>query len=169
MVEFTYHFNLPWDTHGTTPANCPQVPTIEARTTAKGEKRYRVKVRLLGQAPRTRTFKRLTDAKAWAAAAETDLSRGDHVPTTAQRRTTLADLKSFCLAMVQADQLGIPIGRVLRVQSHEMRIKRRQRAEEKAQKVPVKIMVPLVLFILPCLFIVVIGPGALKIIGIFSS
>src|SRR5689334_3519900 len=68
------------------------MPTIEPRTTAKGEKRYRVKVRLLGQAPRTRTFKRLTDAKAWAAAAETDLSRGDHVPTTAQRRTTLADL-----------------------------------------------------------------------------
>ena len=83
-------------------------------------------------------------------------------------RTTLADLKSFCLAMVQADQLGIPIGRVLRIQSHEMRVKRRQRAEEKAQKVPVKIMVPLVLFILPCLFIVVIGPGVLRIVAVFS-
>lgn len=66
--------------------------TIETRTTANGDKRYRVKVRLLGQEPRTRTFKRLTDAKAWAKAAETDLSRGEHVPTTAQRRTTLADL-----------------------------------------------------------------------------
>ncbi|MFC4785181.1 type II secretion system F family protein [Nocardioides sp. MAHUQ-72] len=83
-------------------------------------------------------------------------------------RSTLSDLKSFCLAMVQADQLGIPIGRVLRIQSQEMRVKRRQRAEEQAQKVPVKIMVPLVLFILPCLFLVVIGPGAIKIAGIFS-
>ena len=83
-------------------------------------------------------------------------------------RSTLDDLKSFCLAMVQADQLGIPIGRVLRIQSQEMRVKRRQRAEEKAQKVPVKIMVPLVLFILPCLFIVVIGPAAIRIVGVFA-
>src|SRR6476469_5674948 len=83
-------------------------------------------------------------------------------------RSTLSDLKSFCLAMVQADQLGIPIGRVLRIQSNEMRVKRRQRAEEKAQKVPVKIMVPLVLFILPCLFIVVLGPAAIRIVGVFS-
>ena len=80
----------------------------------------------------------------------------------------LDDLKSFCLAMVQADQLGIPIGRVLRIQSHEMRVKRRQRAEEKAMKVPVKIMVPLVLFILPCLFIVVIGPAVIRIVDAFS-
>ena len=64
-------------------------------------------------------------------------------------RTSLADLKSFCLAMVQADSLGIPIGRVLRIQSREMRTKRRQRAEEKAQQVPVRMMIPLVLFILP--------------------
>jgi tight adherence protein C len=84
-------------------------------------------------------------------------------------RTTIADLKSFCLAMVQADQLGIPIGRVLRIQSKEMRVKRRQRAEEKAMKVPVKIMVPLVLFILPCLFIVVIGPGVLRMVDAFSK
>jgi tight adherence protein C len=84
-------------------------------------------------------------------------------------RSTIADLRSFCLAMVQADQLGIPVGRVLRVQSKEMRVKRRQRAEEKAQKVPVKIMVPLVLFIMPCLFIVVIGPGAITMVRAFSS
>lgn len=83
-------------------------------------------------------------------------------------RSSLADLKSFCLAMVQADQLGIPIGRVLRIQSNEMRVKRRQRAEEQAQKVPVKIMVPLVLFILPCLFVVILGPAAIRIIGVFA-
>ena len=83
-------------------------------------------------------------------------------------RTSMKDLRSFCLAMVQADNLGVPIGRVLRVQSKEMRVKRRQRAEEKAQQVPVKIMIPLVLFILPCLFLVVGGPAALAMIDTFS-
>jgi tight adherence protein C len=84
-------------------------------------------------------------------------------------RTTLKDLKSFCLAMVQADQLGIPIGRVLRVQSKEMRTKRRQRAEEKAQKVPVKILFPLIFFILPCIFIVILGPVVLSMMDFFGS
>jgi tight adherence protein C len=83
-------------------------------------------------------------------------------------RTSLDDLRAFCTSMVQADSLGIPIGRVLRIQSEEMRTKRRQRAEEKAQQVPVKIMVPLVLFILPCLFIVVMGPAAIGIMDAFS-
>lgn len=84
-------------------------------------------------------------------------------------RSTLADLRSFCLAMVQADQLGIPISRVLRIQSKEMRTKRRQRAEEKAQKVPVKILFPLIFFILPCLFIVVLGPAVLQLSGLFGA
>lgn len=84
-------------------------------------------------------------------------------------RTALRDLKSFCLAMVQADQLGIPISRVLRVQSSEMRVKRRQRAEEKAQQVPIKILFPLVLFILPCLFIVILGPVAISMMKTFSG
>lgn len=84
-------------------------------------------------------------------------------------RSTLDDLRAFCTSMVQADSLGIPIGRVLRIQSQEMRTKRRQRAEEKAQQVPVKIMIPLVLFILPCLFIVVIGPAGIGIMDAFSG
>lgn len=84
-------------------------------------------------------------------------------------RSSLADLKSFCLAMVQADSLGIPIGRVLRIQSSEMRTKRRQRAEEQAQQVPVRIMIPLVLFILPCLFIVILGPAGIQIADTFAS
>ena len=84
-------------------------------------------------------------------------------------RTSLADLKSFCLAMVQADSLGIPIARVLRIQSSEMRTKRRQRAEEKAQQVPVRIMIPLVLFILPCLFIVILGPAGIQIANTFAN
>ncbi|MBO0845424.1 MAG: type II secretion system F family protein [Nocardioides sp.] len=78
-------------------------------------------------------------------------------------RTNVADVKSFVTAMVQADSFGIPIANVLRIQSSEMRTKRRQRAEEKAQKVPVKITVPLIFCILPCLFIVVMGPAAIHI------
>jgi tight adherence protein C len=77
-------------------------------------------------------------------------------------RNSLPDLRSFTSAMVQADAFGIPVGQVLRVQSNEIRLKRRQRAEEQAQKVPVKIMIPLVLFILPCLFIAVIGPAVIS-------
>lgn len=96
------------------------------------------------------------------------VGRADAMRAVAER-TTLDDLKSFCLAMVQADSLGIPIGRVLRIQSKEMRTKRRQRAEEKAQQVPVKIMIPLVLFILPCLFIVVIGPAGISMAEMFGS
>jgi len=80
-------------------------------------------------------------------------------------RTQLADLRTFVGAMVQADSFGIPIGKVLRVQSTEIRIKRRQRAEEKAAQVPVKIMIPVVLFILPCLFVVVLGPAVIDIMS----
>ena len=78
-------------------------------------------------------------------------------------RTNVDDLKSFVSAMVQADSFGIPIAQVLRVQSGEMRVKRRQRAETKAQQVPVKITVPLIFFILPTLFVAVLGPAALSI------
>jgi tight adherence protein C len=84
-------------------------------------------------------------------------------------RSTLPDLRSFASAMVQADTFGIPIGQVLRVQSSEIRVKRRQRAEEQAQKVPVKILLPLIMCILPCLFIVVIGPAAISMIDVFGG
>ncbi|MBU1801496.1 MAG: type II secretion system F family protein [Actinobacteria bacterium] len=79
-------------------------------------------------------------------------------------RTNVGDVRSFVSAMVQADSFGIPIGSVLRVQSSEIRVKRRQRAESKAQQVPVKITVPLIFCILPCLFAVVMGPAALSIL-----
>lgn len=84
-------------------------------------------------------------------------------------RTNLPDLRSFVSAMVQADAFGIPVSRVLRVQSSEIRVKRRQWAEEMAQKVPVKILVPLIFCILPCLFIVVLGPAAISIMDNFSG
>ncbi len=74
-------------------------------------------------------------------------------------RTTVPELRAFVSSLVQADQFGIPVANVLREQSRELRIKRRQVAEEKAQKVPVKIMVPLVLFIFPVIFIVILGPA----------
>lgn len=78
-------------------------------------------------------------------------------------RCNVPDVKTFVGAMVQADAFGIPIGGVLRVQSSEMRVKRRQRAETKAQQVPVKITVPLIFCILPCLFVAVMGPAALTV------
>lgn len=78
-------------------------------------------------------------------------------------RTNVPEARTFVGAMIQADAFGIPIAQVLRVQSHEMRVKRRQRAEEKAQQVPVKMTVPLIFCILPCLFIAVMGPAVISI------
>lgn len=83
-------------------------------------------------------------------------------------RCDLPDLRSFVGAMVQADSFGIPVGQVLRVQSSEIRVKRRQWAEEAAQKVPVKILVPLIFCILPCLFIAVLGPAGLSVMDSFG-
>jgi tight adherence protein C len=84
-------------------------------------------------------------------------------------RTNLPDLRGFVSAMVQADAFGIPIGQVLRVQSSEIRVKKRQWAEEQAQKVPVKILIPLIFCILPCLFIVVLGPAGITIMDNFRG
>src|SRR3954447_17250793 len=84
-------------------------------------------------------------------------------------RTEVDDVKGFVTAMVQADSFGIPIANVLRVQSAEIRTKRRQRAEEQAQKVPVKITVPLIFCILPTLFIAVMGPAVIHIMDSFSG
>lgn len=83
-------------------------------------------------------------------------------------RTTVPEAKNFVSALVQADRLGLPIGAVLREQANQMRLVRRQLAEEKAQKVPVKILFPMLLFIFPALFIVIIGPGAIRMIDTFS-
>jgi len=95
-------------------------------------------------------------------------SRGEALRALAER-TNLPELKSFVSAMVQADAFGIPIANVLRVQSSEMRVKRRQRAEEKAQQVPVKMTIPLIFCILPALFLVVMGPAAIHIMDNFSG
>ncbi len=84
-------------------------------------------------------------------------------------RSTVPELRSFVTAMVQADAFGIPIGQVLRVQSSEIRTKRRQRAEQKAQKVPVKILFPLIFCILPTLFVAVLGPAVINILANFAG
>jgi tight adherence protein C len=78
-------------------------------------------------------------------------------------RTTVQELRTFAGALVQAGVLGIPIAGVLREQAAEMRLRRRQRAEEKAQKVSVKILFPLVGCLFPALFVIVMGPGAITI------
>ena len=78
-------------------------------------------------------------------------------------RTDVDELNAFALAMIQADIFGVSIASVLRTQAQQLRIKRRQAIEAKAQQTPVKIVFPLILCILPTLFVVIIGPGAIRI------
>jgi tight adherence protein C len=77
-----------------------------------------------------------------------------------KRRTEVPELSNFVLALLQADALGIPIGRVLKTQSTEMRNKRRQWAREKAAKLPVKMLFPLIGFVFPSILVVIMGPAA---------
>jgi tight adherence protein C len=84
-------------------------------------------------------------------------------------RTSIPELRSFVQAVVQADTYGIAISRVLRVQAKVMRVKRRQRAEEKAMKLPVMILFPLLFFIFPVLFIAILGPAVINAIVTFSG
>lgn len=78
-------------------------------------------------------------------------------------RTDVGELSSFALAMIQADAIGSPIGEVLQSNSARMRLIRRQNAREKAAKLPVKLLIPMMLFIFPALFVVIIGPAAISI------
>ncbi|ASN21122.1 type II secretion system F family protein [Arthrobacter sp. YN] len=83
-------------------------------------------------------------------------------------RCTVHDIRSFVLAVIQADKYGIGIANVLRAQAKQARVKRRQNAEEKAQKLPVKVLFPLLFCIFPVLFIVLLGPAVIRIIQAFS-
>lgn len=78
-------------------------------------------------------------------------------------RTDVPELRTFVFAVNQADQYGLPISQVLRVQAKEVRLRRHQRAEEQALKIPVKIVLPLVACIFPSLFIILLGPAAIRI------
>jgi tight adherence protein C len=83
------------------------------------------------------------------------------------QRVNVEDLNVFVSSMIQADQLGVSISQVLRVQSQQMRMRRRQRAEEQAHKAPVKMLFPMVFLIFPALYIVLLGPAIPRIIDAF--
>jgi len=85
------------------------------------------------------------------------------------QRVDVPDLRSFVRAVVQADTYGIAIANVLKAQAQVMRVKRRQRAEEHAMKMPVKILFPLIFSILPAMFIIVLGPTVLNIMDMFAG
>jgi len=80
-------------------------------------------------------------------------------------RMDVPDVTSFVAALVQADQLGISIAKVLRIQAEQMRIKRRQRAEEKAQQAPIKMLLPMTFLIFPTILIIILGPAFLVLKG----
>jgi len=85
-----------------------------------------------------------------------------------KKRTEVPELSNFVLTLTQADALGMPVGRVLKTSAAEMRLKRQQWARERAAKLPVKILFPLVLFIFPAIFVVLLGPAASDIGGAFG-
>jgi tight adherence protein C len=93
-------------------------------------------------------------------------SRQDALKKLADRTST-PELASFVRAIIQADQLGISLGRILRVQATDSRLKRQAAAEEKAMKAPIKMLFPTVMFIFPAMFLVILGPAFLNLSKIF--
>jgi tight adherence protein C len=83
-------------------------------------------------------------------------------------RMEVPDMSTFVAAIIQADQLGVSIAKVLRIQSDQMRVKRRQRAQEKAQQAPVKMVIPLVLLVFPSIWIVLLGPAGIQLFEVFG-
>jgi tight adherence protein C len=84
-------------------------------------------------------------------------------------RSNVEELKIFIGSVIQAEQLGISIKNILRTQSSQLRVSRKQRAEEKAMKAPVKMMLPLVIFVFPVIFIILLGPSVLEIAGMMKG
>lgn len=84
-------------------------------------------------------------------------------------RMDVPDVNAFTAAIIQADQLGVSMGKILRVQSDQMRVKRRQRAQEKAHQAPIKMMIPMVLLIFPSIWIVLLGPAIIQVKNVFMS
>ncbi|KPV54670.1 type II secretion system protein [Kouleothrix aurantiaca] len=91
-------------------------------------------------------------------------ARRDALKDMAQR-TGVEDVQTFTAAIIQAEQLGVSIGKILRIQSDQMRIRRRQRAEEAAHKAPIKMLIPMAFLIFPSLFIVILGPAVPRLMG----
>ncbi|HEY6069455.1 MAG TPA: type II secretion system F family protein [Gaiellaceae bacterium] len=94
-------------------------------------------------------------------------SRQDALKKMAERSAS-PEMSSFVRAIIQADQLGISLGRILRVQAGDSRLKRQMLAEEKAMKAPIKMLFPTVLFIFPAMFLVVLGPAFLNLAKVFG-
>jgi tight adherence protein C len=84
-------------------------------------------------------------------------------------RTQLQDIQVLVAALLQADEIGANVSETLSIQSAHLRIRRRQLAEEKARKAPVKMLVPLIAFIFPAMFVVVLAPGFLQIVSVLRS
>ncbi|MEM9774696.1 MAG: type II secretion system F family protein [Chloroflexota bacterium] len=82
-------------------------------------------------------------------------------------RLDVPDVQTFVASILQADQLGVSVGKVLRIQSDQMRVRRRQRAEEKAQQAPIKMLFPMVFLIFPALFVVLLGPAGIRVWRLF--
>jgi tight adherence protein C len=95
-------------------------------------------------------------------------SRGEAMRNLSDR-SSVPELSAFVLAMVQADVFGISVANVLRIQSREMRKKRRQLAEERAMKVPIKVLFPVLFCIFPALFVVILGPAIMRIAAAFGG
>jgi len=95
-------------------------------------------------------------------------TREEALRRTAER-VRLSDFSALARALIQADRMGVSIVKTIRMQSEQLRVKRAQRIREKAMKLPVKMMFPLVFFIFPPIFLVILGPGALQIIAMFSE
>jgi tight adherence protein C len=96
------------------------------------------------------------------------MSRSDALKGLVER-TEVDELRHFVMAVIQAETYGVPVARVLRIQASELRIKRRQRAEESAMKLPVKILFPLLLCIMPTIFMVLLGPAVIRIVDTLGN
>ena len=113
-------------------------------------------------------------ASAYSSQDEPDTASGfgsDHQAAARQalqQWANVADLRRFIRSIVQAEQYGLALATVLHTQAAEMRVMRRQKAEEKAMKIPVKVVFPLILCIMPSLFIVIVGPAVISIMEAFG-
>lgn len=94
------------------------------------------------------------------------VSRADALRHLSER-TDVDELNGFALAMIQADRFGVSVANVLRAQAKEMRTKRRQHAEERAQRLPINLLFPLIFCILPAMFVVILGPGVIRFLESF--